>query len=139
MNSPVPARRKLLELCGMLIIVSLFYLIYPVSDGVILFILGFVWNWSASVGQADALSTRRYRFSMLKTVLNFQNFFLKPFRNAPVIIRLIIASLPAGIFWGIVIQINESLMPWWATFLGSLVFEVSQLDLFQTMTGQKKS
>ena len=67
--------------------------------------------------------------SMLNTVVNLQNLILKPFSKAPGFVQRILKVLPAGIFWTMVIYINESDMPWWATFIGSLVFEIIQLEI----------
>lgn len=121
----IPPKRKLLEL-GVLAVLSLvFFFIYPSFDGLILFVFGFIWNWSASNDLSVLFdNNKRYRFSTLKMVINIQNLFLKPFTSAPEIVKRLIRVLPAGLFWLVVIFINDSIMPWWATFIGSLAYEV---------------
>lgn len=123
-----PPGKKLLELLFMCIFAAVFYFLYPSFDGVILFIFGFVWNWSASIELDPVYESRRYRFSMLSTVRNAQSLFLKPFNNTPEIIKSVVKVLPAGTFWVMVILINDSDMPWWAPFTGSAAFELIQFN-----------
>lgn len=125
----IPPKRKMLELVIMVILAGVFYLIYPSVDAITLFTFGFIWNWSAS-NDLDALfANKRYRMSMLKTVVNLQSLILKPFSWAPEFVKRFLRMLPAGIFWSLVIYMNDSLMPWWATFIGSAAFEILQLEL----------
>lgn len=133
-----PPKRKLFDLLGLVIISGVFYLLYPSIDAVILFILGFIWNWSVSIDLSLLFENRRYRFSMLKTVIGIQQAALKPFENMPLFVRKFVAILPAGIFWTVVIFINDSVMPWWATFIGSLAFELIQIEL-KFAKGQKET
>lgn len=125
----IPPKRKLLELILLLVMALILYFIFNSLNAVVLFCFGFIWNWSASNDLSGIFENKRYRFSMLRMVVNLQNLFLKPFHSAPQAIKLILRILPAGIFWSLVIFINESAMPWWCTFLGSLAFELMQLEL----------
>jgi hypothetical protein len=136
LSSFVPPGRKLVELLVSLGIAGIIYLFYPNLDAVILFISGFVWNWSASIDPGPLFENRRYRFSMLSTVIALQRFVLKPFVGAPELLRRLICLFPAGTFWWIVVIINDSTMPWWFTFLGSLTFEVSQIELRPKLESQ---
>ncbi len=129
MNLIVPPKRKMVELGIMLIMAAVFYLIHPSTDAVMLFIFGFVWNWSASNDLNAIFENRRYRMSMLKFVVNMQNLILKPFGWAPEFVKRMLKVLPAGVFWSMVIFVNESEMPWWATFIGSIAFELLQIEL----------
>lgn len=129
MSPIVPPKRKLVELGIMLILAAVFYLIHPNFDAVMLFVFGFVWNWSASNDLTAVFENRRYRMSMLKFVVNMQNLILKPFGWAPEFVKRIVKVLPAGIFWSMVIFVNDSDMPWWATFVGSIAFELLQIEL----------
>lgn len=129
MTPMVPPKRKMIELGIMLILAGVFYLIYPNTDAVMLFVFGFVWNWSASNDLSALFENKRYRMSMLKLVVNLQNMVLKPFGWAPEFVKRIVKVLPAGIFWTMVIFINDSDMPWWATFIGSAAFELLQIEL----------
>lgn len=129
MTPMVPPRKKLIELGIMLILAGVFYLIHPDTDAVMLFVFGFVWNWSASNDLSALFENKRYRMSMLKLVVNLQNLILKPFGWAPEFVKRIVKVLPAGIFWSMVIFINDSEMPWWATFIGSAAFELLQIEL----------
>lgn len=129
MTPMVPPRRKLVELGIMLIFAGVFYLIHPNTDAVMLFVFGFVWNWSASNDLSALFENKRYRMSMLKLVVNLQTLVLKPFGWAPEFVKRIVKVLPAGIFWSMVIFINDSEMPWWATFIGSAAFELLQIEL----------
>lgn len=129
MNQIVPPKRKMIELGIMLILAAVFYLIHPSTDAVMLFVFGFVWNWSASNDLNAIFENRRYRMSMLKFVVNMQNLILKPFGWAPEFVKRIVKVLPAGIFWSMVIFVNDSEMPWWATFIGSIAFELLQIEL----------
>ena len=122
-------KRRFVELIVLLLLDGVFYLLWQSFDFVILFSLGFIWNWVAVQEKEISFdNTRRYRFSTIKTVFNLQNLFLKPFSKMPETFKLIIKCLPAGLFWSAVILFNESLMPWWAVFLGSLCFELVLLE-----------
>ena len=129
MNSFFITKRKTFELLVMCCLDGLFFLLWDSWDFVVLFSLGFVWNWVASQEKDIFIGdNRRYRFSTLKTVFNLQNLILKPLGNMPSVVKLIARVLPAGIFWFGVILFNESQMPWWAVFLGSLTLELLQLE-----------
>lgn len=123
------SKRKASELGALLLLDLLFYFLWDNLDFVILFSLGFIWNWVASQ-EAEILigDNRRYKFSTLKTVFNLQSLFLKPFAKLPEPVKFFIRILPAGIFWSAVILFNESSIPWWAVFLGSLTLELIQLE-----------
>lgn len=120
------SRRKVFELFLMALFSVVYFFVYPKWEGVLLFLFGFIWNWASSIPLDPLFENRRYRFSMLKTVHNFQSFILKPAAHAPQILKSLLASLPAGCFWWAVISINESDMPWWSTFIGSLFYETLQ-------------
>lgn len=135
MNHFFVSKRRAMELAVMILLDGLFFLLWDSFDFVMLFSLGFIWNWVASQESSITLNnTRRYRFSTLKTVFNLQNLFLKPFASMPSFVRLIVRALPAGIFWSAVIIFNDSNMPWWGVFIGSLTLELVQLEtkMFQT-------
>jgi len=129
MNSFVPPKRKLWELLILPILVIILYFIYPHTDALVLFVFGFIWNWVASNDLSLLFQNRRYRMSLIKMVFNLQQLILKPFGKAPKFVKIFLSTLPAGIFWSIVIYINQSEMPWWATFLGSVAFEIIQLEI----------
>jgi hypothetical protein len=124
-----PPKRKLFELIALPFFSAILYFIYPNFDAIVLFIFGFVWNWSASNELEGIFQNKRYKMSMLKMVVSLQNLFLRPFQWAPIFLKKIIIVLPAGLFWTLVILMNQSEMPWWATFVGSIVFELLQLEL----------
>jgi hypothetical protein len=124
-----PSKRKLIELVILVVLAGIFYIFYPKIEGVILFVFGFIWNWCASIELDPIYENRRYRFSMLTTVRNIQKLFLKPFLKLPVFVQRIVKVFPAGIFWWMVVYINQSDMPWWAPFLGSASFEILQIEL----------
>jgi hypothetical protein len=124
------SRRKIFELFILLIFSYVFYSFIPQADEVSLFIFGYIWNWSTSIEMDSFNQNRRYRFSMLRVVFNFQNFIMKPFMNSSEVLRHVIKVFPAGIFWMAVIYINESSMPWWIAFSGSFTYELLQLRLF---------
>lgn len=129
MNNFFITKRKTLELGVMILLDGIFYLLWDSFDFVMLFSLGFIWNWVASQEASITLNnTRRYRFSTLRTVFNLQNLFLRPVATMPMAVKIFMRSLPAGIFWSAVILFNESQMPWWAVFIGSLSLELVQLE-----------
>lgn len=125
----IPPKRKLLELVVLIVLAIIFYFIYPSFEALTLFAFGFIWNWAASNDLSMMLDNNRYRMSMLKLVSNLQTLILKPFGWAPELLKRFIRILPAGLFWLMVIFINDSVMPWWAPFVGSLAFELLQLEL----------
>lgn len=129
MKAFAPPKRKLFELLIMLVLAGVFYLVYPEFDAIVLFVFGFVWNWAASNELSVLFENKRYRMSLLKMVVNLQNLILTPFAKAPEWVKRILRIFPAGIFWSLVIYMNDSIMPWWATFVGSAVFELLQLEL----------
>ena len=129
MNGFLISKRKTFELGLLLILDVLFYFVMGSWDFIILFSLGFIWNWVASQEKNIIIeNNRRYRFSTLKTVFNLQNLFLKPLSKMPEPLRFVARILPAGLFWSGVIVFNESPMPWWAVFLGSLSIEAIMLE-----------
>ncbi len=129
MNGFLISKRKTFELGLLLILDVLFYFVMGSWDFIILFSLGFIWNWVASQEKNIIIeNNRRYRFSTLKTVFNLQNLFLKPLSKMPEPLRFVARILPAGLFWSGVIVFNESPMPWWAVFAGSLVIELILLE-----------
>lgn len=122
-------RGKMLELLVLAILQVVLYLMFWRIDVLGLFTLGFIWNWAASQDLQVLLENRRYRFSMVKLVQNLQRLVLKPFNHLPTWVQLLVKVLPAGLFWSAVIYFFESHMPWWATFLGSLAYELMQLEI----------
>lgn len=129
MSSFLIPRRKVIELFILPVFLGVIYLIWPTVEVISLFAFGYIWNWAASNDLGTLFENRRYRMSMLKLVVNLQNLILKPFQKAPELVKRFLKILPAGIFWTLVIIFNESQMPWWATFCGSLVFELLQLEI----------
>lgn len=129
MKTFAPPKRKLIELGIMVFIAAIFFFIKPELNALTLFVFGYVWNWSASNELSTLFENKRYRMSLLKTVVNLQNLILKPFGRAPEWVKRILRVFPAGIFWSLVIYINESFMPWWATFVGSAAFEVVNFEM----------
>lgn len=105
------------------------YLVTWQFGALVPYTLGYIWNWSAAQNLEALFQKRRYRFSTIKMVKNLQDLFLRPFSSTPPFFKLIVRSLPAGIFWGMVILANESESAIWPTFLGSLLFELTTLDL----------
>jgi hypothetical protein len=129
MNNFFISKRRTLELGVMILLDGIFYLLWDSFDFVMLFSLGFIWNWVASQEATITFNnTRRYRFSTLKTVFNLQNLAVRPFATMPNFVKMFVRCLPAGIFWAAVILFNESRMPWWAVFMGSLTLELVQLE-----------
>src|SRR5690606_37044655 len=91
---------------------------------------GPVWNWAASNDMEILFANNnRYRMSLLKMVFNFQRWILKPFGWAPEVVKRLIRMLPAGLVWVLAIFIIDIIMPCWATFIGSLAFELTQINL----------
>lgn len=129
MNAFLIPRRKVIEILILPVFLGVFYFFYPMIEATSLFAFGYIWNWSASNDLTQVIDAKRYRMSMLKLVVMLQNLVLKPFVNAPEWIKSLLKVLPAGIFWTLVIFINDSQMPWWVTFLGSFVFELLQLEI----------
>ena len=124
----LPAKRKLVDLLVLLGFDLVFYFLWNDLSLIALFSFGFVWNWCASQDLSVLFENKRSRYSTLRNIVNIQALFLKPFRAYPPLVQLIPRILPAGIFWGVVILFNGSSVPWWAPFLGSLVFELVQLE-----------
>lgn len=128
MTTFIPPKRKMIEFFILPVLLLIFWFIYSSPEAISLFAFGYIWNWSASNDLEFLFQNKRYRMSTLKTVVNIQNLILKPFRNTPMLLQRLIRVLPAGIFWTLVIFVNESVMPWWATFAGSFVFELIQFE-----------
>jgi hypothetical protein len=123
-------RRKSYELLVLLGLNGGLYFLWSSFAILMLFNLGFVWNWAASQEVGYVLESRRYRFSLLKMVYNSQTLILMPFKKFHPAFSFIPKILPAGLFWLLVIHFAGSDLVWWPTFLGSLVFELTQLDSF---------
>ncbi len=122
-------KRKIFEVGFLIFFNIISYFLWKSWDFIVLFSFGFIWNWvAAQEGEVSYGNTRRYRFSTLKTVFNLQNLFLRPVRHLPLPFLMLVKILPAGLFWSAVILFNESDMPYWAVFLGSLAFELMGLE-----------
>lgn len=135
MNGFLISKRKTFELAVMVLLDAIFFILWDSWDFVILFSLGYIWNWVASQEKNIILdNNRRYRFSTLKTVFNLQKLFLRPLGKMPETVKFVARILPAGLFWSAVILFNESPMPWWAVFMGSLTIELVLLEtkMFKT-------
>jgi hypothetical protein len=128
MNGFLISKRKTFELLFLLLLDVILYFILSSIDFVILFTFGYIWNWVGSQHESLSFEGKKYRYSTLKTVLNLQSLFLKPLTRAPYAVKLLARSLPAGLFWWGVIIFNESQMPWWAVFIGSLTLEMVLLE-----------
>ena len=128
-----PPKRKLFELVILLSVNLVIYFIWEAFGFMALYSLGFVWNWVASQELPELMDNRRYRYSSVRLVKNLQIMIQSPLVRAPGVVQWIARSLPAGIFWGLVIFLNDSEMPWWATFLGSLSYELLSLEVRSIM------
>lgn len=123
-------KRKMLDLLVLLVIDLVVYFVWDSFEIISLLSFGFIWNWVASQDLTPLLEHRRYRFSMVKLVKNLQHLVLKPFKDLPFWFQRIVSILPAGLFWSLVIYFNDSDMPWWATFVGSLTYEIIQIESY---------
>jgi hypothetical protein len=121
-------KKKLIEIGVLLAFDIVFYFLWSNMDAVVLFSMGYVWNWVASQDLSLLFENKRYRFSMIKMVNNLQNLAVKPFLKFPFWVHSLVRVLPAGLFWWMVIYFNDSTMPWWMTFVGSFAYEVVQLE-----------
>ncbi len=129
MKPILPSKRKLLDLIILIVLNLIFFLLWGSTEFVVLFSLGYIWNWVTSQNVDNLFEKRRFKFSTLSIVISFQNLLLRPLKRFPYWVQWIGRIFPAGIFWSMVIIFNESAMPWWATFVGSLVFEIAQLEI----------
>lgn len=125
------SRRKTYELVALIVFNIITYLLWESIRFNSLFSFGFIWNWVVSQEDMITVSNpRRYRFSTLRFVFLFQNFFMRIAKKAPQFLFYVIKVLPAGLFWLFIIFVNDANMPWWAVFLGSIAAELIQLDSF---------
>jgi hypothetical protein len=130
--SPISFKpRKFFELAGLFFLATLSQLLLKDINVTSLFCLGFLWNWAISFNLDQSLNSRTHRWSMIKLVITIHRFWLKPFQKSPYYIQRIIYLFPAGCFWLLVCWLNDSTMPWWPAFVGSLFFEISQIDLWR--------
>lgn len=123
-------RRKIYEILILLGLNIGLYFVFQSWSDLMLFNLGFIWNWAASQPVSYVLDNDRYRFSFLKTVYNLHAIVQLPFRNLPAIFSILPRLLPAGLFWYLVIHFTESTVEPWCTFLGSFFLELTQLDVY---------
>lgn len=123
------SRRKLLDLLIIIILDIIIFLVWSSWEFISLFTFGYIWNWVASQELPYLVENQRYRFSMVKFVKNLQVMIQKPLVKAPGFVKWFARILPAGLFWTLVIHFNSADMPWWATFLGSFVYEAIQLEV----------
>lgn len=128
MKSFLGEKRKFIQLGLLILLDCLFLFLWSSWDVVILFSLGFIWNWTAAQNMEEIISNKRYRFSTLKIIFNLQHLILKPFKNSHESIRFVLKIIPAGVFWLGVMYFNESQLPWWSVFMGSFFLEVFELD-----------
>jgi hypothetical protein len=120
--------RKRYELLILLILDFGLYFVWNRWETLVLFSLGYIWNWAASQSLGYVLENRRYRFSLIKMVYNLQNLILVPFKKFHPIIKILPKSLPAGLFWFLILHFANSELPWWPIFIGSFVYEIIQFD-----------
>lgn len=123
-------KRKLYELLVLLGLNLGLYFVFQSWAALMLFNLGFVWNWAASQPLSYVLENSRYRFSLMKMVYNLHSIVQLPFKKLHPLVSIFPRILPAGLFWYLVIHFAESTVPVWPTFLGSLFFELTQLDAY---------
>lgn len=130
MRPILTSKRKLLDLLVVFILAIVMWLLQGIEPALLL-TFGFVWNWAASQDLSQYMEGRSYRYTMLKFVLNLQALIQSPafIKQSPEFVKLILRSLPAGIFWSAVIWFQDSDLPIWATFLGSFSFELSQWEI----------
>lgn len=130
MRPLLTSKRKLLDLAVVTFLASVMWVVQGLEPALLL-AFGFLWNWVASQDLSQYMEGRSYRYTMLKFVLNLQALILSPgfIKRSPEFVKLILRSLPAGIFWSLVIWFQDSDLPIWATFLGSLSFELSQWEI----------
>lgn len=124
------SRRNKIELLLLPIFLITLYFFYPDIDAIVLFTFGYIWNWVCSFELDEIYNEKRYKFSLLRLVVSIQSGFLKPFKKFPKILKRLIGIFPAGVFWFLIIFIYDSVMPIWAPFLGSLIFELVSLEVF---------
>ncbi len=122
-------KRRMIELLALVGMDAVLYLVWSSWPLVCLFSFGFIWNWTAAQDLTSLLSNPRYRFSMVRFVGNVHVIILKPIAHLPAWTHFFARLLPAGIFWWMVVMINDSDMPWWITFVGSLCFELIQIEI----------
>ena len=123
------SKRKKIEFFLLPIFLGVLYFFTSNIDAVVLFTFGYIWNWVCSIELDEMYSEKRYKFSLLRLVLTVQQTFLKPFNKFPEILKRVIRIFPAGVFWFLILFIYDSQMPIWAPFLGSLVFELTSLEV----------
>lgn len=131
-------KRKLLELLVLLVVDLVLVFLWDLGP-LMLLNLGFIWNWSASQELDYVMDNRRYRFSLIKMVYNLNWLVTYPVRryNLHPALGIVPKSLPAGLFWWTVIRFASSKLPLWPVFLGSFIFELTQLDLLFMRTPQE--
>jgi hypothetical protein len=124
------SKRKLLDLAVLFVLASVMWFLNGLELA-FLFTFGFIWNWVGSQDLSRHMEGKSYRYTMLRFVLNTQAMIQSPsfIRRLPEFIKIILRSLPAGIFWSFVIWFQESDLPVWPTFAGSLAFELSQWEV----------
>lgn len=138
MNIIVPPKRKLIELALLPAFCVPALLLADNFDFAILMSLGYVWNWAASSDLSSIQHNRKYRMSLINLVSRIQNWVLRPFHSMHPIVSHVVSIFPAGLFWLAVLFINDSIMPWWATFVGSFLFELTQIRFVFTKTKVEK-
>ncbi len=121
-------KRKLIDILILFTLLFVGLIFGLASTFLALFSFGFIWNWVASQELDNLMTHKRYRFSMVKVVKSLNDSLEKLLERFPFFVRLFARCLPAGSFWLLVIYFNDSEMPWWATYLGSLTFELIQLE-----------
>ena len=122
-------KRKLIDLVVLVVLNLILYFFWESFPLLAMFSFGFIWNWSASQELDFVTENPRYRYSMVRFVSQLQIFILRPAQGLPKFTHFFLRILPAGAFWFLVVFINESVMPWWAAFLGSAIFELLQFNV----------
>jgi hypothetical protein len=122
------SKRKLADILILLVLLLIGFITGLESALLALFSFGYIWNWVASQELDNLMTHKRYRFSMVKVVKSLNDSLERVLIQLPFLVRLIARCIPAGTFWLLVIFFNDSDMPWWATYLGSLSFELIQLE-----------
>jgi hypothetical protein len=124
----IPKSKLLLELFVLSTFLFLIYFLTNRLDIITLFTFGFVWNWSVASQNDSSSVIKHHKFSMMHTIRRIHEFSIRIFKNFPELVLRLASILPAGLFWSLVIHFNESQMPWWATFLGSFLYEILQIQ-----------
>jgi hypothetical protein len=132
MRQHLPSKQEMIEIVALGCMLLALQTLIGSWGWTIVFALGFVWNWAVLNGWTlTQAKTKKYRFSMLRLIVDFHRLWMAPFKRFPRF-QQVFTLVPASLFVALMGYVSGAELPWVAAILGSFGFWAlrSQLSRF---------